>query len=195
MQRPVRTSVVVGAKQLGGSTTAMRAFAKTALITGVAFGIPMGLLAGVVFGIAHGFSSGVRFGLMLAPISGVAFGLAMTGFMAIQRRRFAQGRSQFTGEQLLHDGPANHFLNGEGVGGWLFLTKERLLFRSHQFNIQRHELSVPLAEIAEVQPVWTAKMFPNGLRVVTRSGRAERFVVEARRRWCDEIAKAQTSAA
>jgi len=119
----------------------------------------------------------------------------MTGFMAIQRRRFSRARVELIGEQLLHDGPANHFLNGEGVGGWLFLTKERLLFRSHQFNVQRHELSVPLKEIAEVQPVRTARIFPNGLRLVTRSGKEERFVVREHGRWRDEIVRAHTNMA
>ncbi len=152
----------------------------------------MGLVAGVVITNARGFSFKVSFGLAMAVVSGAAFGLAMAGFMAIQRRRFSRARPEFTGEQLLRDGPANHFLNGEGVGGWLFLTQERVLFRSHQFNIQRHELSVPLAEIAEVQPVRTAGIFPNGLLLVTRSGRQERFVVGEHRRWCDEIVRAQT---
>ena len=169
----------------------MKSFVKTALTTGVAFGIPTGILAGVVFGISRGFSNGVVFGLVSALILGLPFGLAMAGFMAMQRRRFARIRPDFTGEQLLHDGPANHFLNGEGVGGWLFLTKERLLFRSHRFNFQQHQLSIPLEDIAEVQPVRTAKIFPNGLRVVTHSGRDDRFVVEANQTWCSEIVKAQ----
>ena len=140
-------------------------------------------------GIVSGFSGGLSFGLVTGAASGLAFGLAMAGFMAIQRRRFSRTRPEFRGEELLHDGPANHFVNGEGVGGWLFLTRDRLLFRSHQVNIQPHELSVPLADIAEIQPVRTARIFPNGLRLVTRSGREERFVVEAHRRWSDEILK------
>ena len=170
----------------------MKSFTKTALITGTAYGIPMGLLAGVVLTLARGFAFGIAFGLAIAVMSGAAFGLVMGGFVAIQRRRFARARPEFSGEQLLHDGPANHFLNGEGVGGWLFLTQERLLFRSHQINIQPHELSVTLAEIAEVQPVRTAKVFPNGLRLVTRSRKEDRFVVEEHRRWCDEIIRAKT---
>lgn len=138
-------------------------------------------------GIAPGLSGGVLFGLM----AGGAFGLIMASFKAMQMRRFTQARSEFTSEELLHDGPANHLLNRESVGGWLFLTKKRLLFRSHPINVQRHELSVPLAEIAEVQPVRTAGVIPNGLRVLTRSGTDDRFVVEARRKWCDEILRAQ----
>lgn len=173
----------------------MKSFPKTALRAGIAFGIPMGILAGIMIGIARGLSSGVSLGFLMAGGSGLAFGLATAGFMAIQRKHFARARPEFTGGELLHDGPANHFLNGEGVGGWLFLTKELLLFRSHEFNIQRHELSVPLSEIAEVQAVRTAKIFSNGLRLVTRSGRDERFVVGAHQRWCDEIIRAQTRAA
>ena len=171
----------------------MKSFIKTALINGTAFGVPMGVLAGVVMAVARGLSFGVPFGLAMAAASGAAFGLATAGFMAIQRRRFSRARAEFIGEQLVHDGPANHFLNGEGVGGWLFLTKKRLLFRSHQFNVHRHELSVPLKEIAEVQPVRTARIFPNGLRLVMRSGEGLRFVVREHGRWRDEIAKAHKS--
>jgi GRAM domain len=168
----------------------VKSFVKTALFAGVAFGVPMGIFFGVRVGIVQGFSAGISFGLVSGAASGLAFGLALAIFMAIQRRRFSRARPEFSGEQLLHDGPANHFLNGEAVGGWLFLTRERVLFRSHQFNIQPHELSVPLAEIAEVQPVRAAWIFPNGLRLVTRSGREERFVVEAHRKWRDEILSA-----
>jgi len=170
----------------------MKSFTKTALIATIAFGIPMGTLAGIIIGFAHGLSAGVSFGIKAAAGSGLPFGLLLASFMVIQRWRFSRARPEFTGEHLLHDGPANHFLKAEGVGGWLFLTKERLLFRSHQFNVQRHELSIPLAEITHVSPVKTARIFPNGLSIVTRSGRGERFVVEANQTWCDEILRAQT---
>jgi hypothetical protein len=173
----------------------VKSFAITAVVTGIAFGIPMGLLSGVVLTIARGSSFGVSFGLVSSVASGAAFGLGMAGFMAFFRRRVSCARPQFTGEQLLHDGPANHFVNGEGVGGRLFLTKERVLFRSHGFNIQCHELSVPLAEITQAEPVRTARIFPNGLRLVTRTGKEERFVVREHRRWCDEIFRAQASVA
>jgi hypothetical protein len=172
----------------------MKSFVKTALITGIAFGIPMGLLTGIRVGIVLGVSAGVRSGLVGGIAMGLAFGIAIASFMAMQRRRFSGARPEFTGERLLHDGPANHLLNGEGVGGWLFLTRERLLFRSHSFNLQPHELSVPLSEIAEVLPVRTARVLPNGLRVVTHSGKEERFAVEKRRQWCDAILRAQIGA-
>lgn len=166
-------------------------FVKTTIITGIAFGMPMGVLTGLLEGLARGSSYGFLFGLFTAVASGLAFGLTLAVFLAIQRRRFSQARPEFVSEHLLHDGPANHFFHGEGVGGWLYLTEQRLLFRSHKINIQPHELSVPLTDIVEVRAVRTAKIFPNGLSLVTRHGLDERFVVENHKKWCNEIARAQ----
>jgi hypothetical protein len=78
------------------------------------------------------------------------------------------------------------------VGGWLYLTDQRLVFLSHGFNIQEHKLSIPLEEIVEARPCATARIIPNGLRIVTTEGE-ERFVVEGRRSWADEIEQAKGS--
>jgi hypothetical protein len=161
----------------------MRKFVKTTLFMGTPFGFSMGVF--------YVLMTGWRIGLLLAVGSGLLFGLAMAVFTSYQRRRFALDRPAFSGEKVLHEGPANHFLNREGVGGWIYLTSRRFLFRSHAINFQPHELSIELLEISEAKPAMTAKLIPNGLRIVTRSGREERFVVEDRRRWCSEIAKAQ----
>jgi hypothetical protein len=161
----------------------MRRFARTTLRTGIPFGIAMGVFCVLM--------AGWQRGLSLAVGSGLLFGITMAAFTGYQQRRFAVQRPAFTNEQILHEGPANHFLNGEGVGGWIYLTSRRLLFRSHAINFQPHELSIELSDISKALPVLTAKIIPNGLRIVTRSGRDERFVVEERRRWCDEITNAQ----
>lgn len=171
--------------------TSYKTFFKTTVIAAAAFGVPMGIVAGIVVGIARGVSGGVPAGGIVAIAAGLPFGLMVGFFTVLQRQRVDKTRPEFKGEELVHDGPANHFLNYEGVGGWLFLTKERLFFRSHHFNIQRHELSIAVDDIAEVQPVRTARIFSNGLRVVTRSGRDERFVVQQHRRWCEQITRLQ----
>lgn len=165
----------------------MTKFAKTTLFKGIPFGIAMGVFYILVVGWHRG--------LWLAVGSGLFFGIAMAVFTSYQRRRFVLHRPAFSGEQVLHEGPANHFLNREGVGGWIYLTSRRFMFRSHAINLQPHELSIELSDISDVQPVMTAKIIPNGLRIVTRSGRDERFVVEDRRRWCYEITNAQKTVA
>jgi hypothetical protein len=146
-------------------------------------------------GVFYILVAGWHMGLWLAVGSGLFFGVAMAAFASDQRCQFASQRPASSGEEVLHEGPANHFLNREGVGGWIYLTPRRFLFRSHAINLQPHELSIELSDISEAQPVMTAKIIPNGLRIVTRSGRDERFVVEDRRRWCYEIANAQKTVA
>jgi hypothetical protein len=173
-------------------SSAMKSFLKTTVIMGAMFGIPMGLVAGVVFAFVGGIHFGILFGVAGGSASGLLFGLAMAAFMMFQRRRLEQARPELPGQVVLYEGAANHFMNCEGVGGWLYLTKERLQFLSHDFNIQCHEWSVALEEISEVQAVRTAKILANGLRIVTRDGKDERFVVEEHKKWCDEIVKART---
>ena len=156
----------------------MSRFLKTAIFAGV----PFGLLMGLFFAFRYGSSFGLASGLACS----VLFGLTIASFAAWQSSRFSRQAPALEGERIRKQGPANHFRGWEGVGGWLYLTDKRLLFRSHGFNVQRHELSMPLAEVADVQACSTAWVIPNGLRLVTEKG-AERFVVEGRRDWVDQI--------
>jgi GRAM domain-containing protein len=159
---------------------------KRFLVSVLRAGLPFGLAMGLVFS----FMTDWRMGVSLGALAGLMFGLGIAVFQAFQSRRFQKNRPDFSGEQLLREGPANHFRRGEGVGGWLFLTSRRLLFRSHEINLQQHELDLPLAEIAEASAVNTAWLIPNGLLVRTASGTTERFVVEQHKRWSTEIARA-----
>jgi len=140
-----------------------------------------------VFSISSGWQVGIPTGL----VAGIAFGGMMAKFTSTQRKRFAADRPDLPGETILHDGPANHFMGLEGVGGWLYLTPQRLFFRSHAINLQPHETTLPLKEIASAQASRTLGIIPNGLRVVTASGAVERFVVEGQRQWSVAITEAK----
>jgi hypothetical protein len=172
----------------------MKPSIRDALVFGTLYGILMGLFFGVSIGLLMGISRGVVTGVAGAVTTGIVFGIFMAraraASVAIQRRE-SQECPEIIREGLLYDGPANHFLNLESVGGWLYLTEKGLFFRSHKLNLRPHELSVPLPEISEVQAVRTAKIFQNGLLLTTTSGTVERFVVEENKKWCAEIAKAQ----
>src|SRR5262249_2058735 len=137
----------------------MRRFLKLAVFTGLPFAIGMGLFFTIWFGHPTG--------LVLGLISGLLFGLTLALFVYLLSFRAACAEAAFEGEVLIKQGPANHLRRMEGVGGWLYLTEQRLLFRSHRFNIQNHELSIPLGDILEVQARATAWIIPNGLLVVT----------------------------
>jgi hypothetical protein len=140
------------------------------------------LVAGVPYGAAMGLFFAARTGrntLWLGVSSGLAFGLLLAAFVEWQRRA---RRQPPPGVTIRHDGPANHMRGAEAVGGWLYLLQDRLLFHPHRFNIQKEDLSIPLAEVVSVKPRRTMGLIPNGIEVATRSG-VDRFVVQGRGRW------------
>jgi hypothetical protein len=150
------------------------------ILAGIPFGVAVGLMH-VALGNTHALAFGLGAGLM--------FGLLLALFVAWQSSRFSKHNPCLEGERLLRQGPANHFRTWESVGGWLYLTDKRLLFRPHFFNIQRQELSIPLDVVRGVQTCATAWLIPNGLRV-TREDCVEQFVVEGHKNWVVEIEQA-----
>ncbi len=91
------------------------------------------------------------------------------------------------GELPIHSGPANHWRGLESVGGWLHLTNQRLLFTPHAVGFQTAPSSIPLFDIASVEPSASMWIIPNQIVVVTRSGAREKFVVQAREQWVGMI--------
>lgn len=130
------------------------------------------------------------FGLIIAIVSGLSFGSLMALFTVLSSSQLKPDHPSFEAEILLKDGPANHFVRAEGVGGWLYLTNKRVLFRSHSINIQTHEWTVPLTGVTHVESVRTLWIIPNGLLIVTPN-RKERFVVEDRSSWVAAILSAK----
>lgn len=80
-------------------------------------------------------------------------------------------------------------MNGEAVGGKLYLMKDKLQFKSHGFNIQNHSQIITLEQIKEVVFFNTIGLIPNGLAIMTNEGKTEKFVVNSRRLWKKEIEK------
>ena len=163
-------------------------WSRTAGLAGLAFGVPMGLVIGVVAG-------SVEAGVAGAVGCGAFFGLAMGVFgrTATETSTFdPDGREAAfePNETVLFSGPANHFKGLEGVGGKLHLTSQRLRFRSHAINVQTHDESYPLEDIAAVEAVRTLGLIPNGLLVHRRDGARERFVVHQRDEWVRRIQQA-----
>lgn len=175
----------------------MKETMKSALVSGSAFGAGCVIILSPGFVIlavvGHPIVSVALAGFIFA-ITGLPFGVAMALFGAYQRKRFLAMDLVPSHETLIHQGAANHFMGLEGVGGWLYLTDQALRFKSHQVNIQRHEVTIPVCEISEAIPCRTAGIFPNGLRVTTKDGRSERFVLNGRRKWSSAITRAKMDA-
>ena len=125
-------------------------------------------------------------GLVAGALSGVLFGWIMGKFA---RSKFVSAIKIETeaDETILFETGANHFVGIEGVGGKLFLTNRRLIFKSHKINFQNHELSVRLSDIKLVGKYKTLGLLNNGLTVTTVGNKVEKFVVEQIESWIDQL--------
>jgi hypothetical protein len=152
---------------------------KNALLAGIPFGLLMGLL--------FAFMAGIYIGIFLGVVCGLLFGLAIAIFLELMRKNLGSKESHFEGEKIIHQGAANHFQGIEGRGGWLILTSNRLIFKSHGMNIQNQALSLEMQNIANVSAVKTAGIIPNGLLINKKDGSKEQFVVSGRQEWVKYI--------
>lgn len=80
-------------------------------------------------------------------------------------------------EKVVIETPANHFKNIESVGGRLYITNQRVFFKSHPVNIQNHELSIPFSNIRSYGKRNTLGIFPNGIYIEKNDLAVEKFVV------------------
>lgn len=145
--------------------------------------LPFGLLVGIFFAFIYGWQIGVMGGIG----TGILFGILAAAFVFYRAKQFTANRPLLPDEQLIKEGGANHFFNGEAVGGWIYLTNSRFFFKSHTSNIQNHELTVPLYEIDFAERANTFGLIPNQLRVTTRDGQVLKFVVSGANEWANSI--------
>lgn len=166
-------------------------FFKTALLAGLAFGGTFGVALGIVALLITRAAPVALVAVVIGAAGGIPFGLLLASFQGSLRRNAAASRLIMPGERALHAGVANHLVQGESAGGYLWLTDARLLYVSHEVNFQPHELAIPLGEIRDVRPARTFGLIPNGLTVTTLDGATERFVVERRGEWVRKIQAAR----
>lgn len=158
----------------------MKDFIKTFLITSVPFGIIMGAFFGIMGGLSKGLFGGVFCGLF--------FGTGVCIFIQWQKKKFKiKGMEITNSKPIIFDGGANHFKGKEGVGGWLYLTDDNVIFKSHAFNIQNHQTVIPLIHINQIKESATMGIIPNGLHIILKDGTTEKFVVNDRRKWIENI--------
>lgn len=160
-----------------------------AFYAGSFFGLFFGLLISLANGWLPPRSGGDVVAMVMAMLtSGILFGVLWSLLM---RRPFALADGEIplmAGETFEYSSPANHFLNLEGRGGRLALTRTSLVFMPHAVNLQTRSLRIARADIAGAAAVKTLGLIPNGLAVTLKSGRIERFVVDDQAAWVARIA-------
>lgn len=134
-------------------------------------------------------------GLFAGAIAGFLFGWLMGKFESSKFVNKATKIELDTDEKLIFQTSANHFKGIEPVGGKLYLTDKRLIFKSHKLNIQNHELTINLSDITEVQKNKTLRLINNGLVIKTTQRMTEKFVVDLDEvdKWLSELDTTQKS--
>lgn len=97
-----------------------------------------------------------------------------------------------SGEVILKEGSANLQKGWETVGGKLYLTNFRLIFKTHKLNIQSGITEIERSKIQNCKKCWTKflnliPLAPNSLAVRTIDGEEYRFVLYKRKTWIKEI--------
>ena len=157
---------------------------RTAILAGIAFGLLLGLFFAVKYDIRHA--------LLAGAISGLVFGAALYLFVTSKTVEKQTQIENLDGQPVVHSGRANHFINGEAAGGKLYLLTDKIQFKSHNFNVQDHSQIIELDQIKEVSFYNTLGLVPNGLAITTLDGQTEKFVVNGRQLWKEEIEKLTT---
>ena len=89
---------------------------------------------------------------------------------------------------VVYSGLASHLKDGITVGGTLYLLSDRLIFQTNLINfIKRHEETIMLNQIAEIDTVNSLGFINNGLLLKTRDAEDEKFVVTKREVWKEKI--------
>ena len=86
-------------------------------------------------------------------------------------------------ESIVKKKSANHLVGNEFVGGKLYLTNQRVVFKSHRLNINNHQISF---ELTKIQGAVKSKLL-NGMIIILKDGEKKPFVVWGRKKWINEI--------
>ena len=90
-------------------------------------------------------------------------------------------------EEIEIEGPVNLFRGLEGVGGKMFLTNKKIIFKSHKINVQKGQTDIEYLNIKELTKQKTAKLIDNGIKIKTNDGKEYDFVVNGRAMWMEKL--------
>ena len=111
-------------------------------------------------------------------LSGFIFNFIMNLFKNSKFVKKSTAISLNENEIILLEKDANHFKGIESVGGRMFVTNNRIIFKSHALNIQNHEVSYIWNEIKQVTRYKSLGLLNNGLELHLKNNKVEKFVVE-----------------
>jgi len=150
--------------------------AKEYIITGLFFGVPMGVLYGIM-------ALNVIIGIALGLLCTVLFAFFIFLFIKFMENKFAKMRTEISeNRRVICDGVAT--VNGNG--GWLFLTEFGLEFYPHKINVSTKEMRIPFSMIHSVDAN------KNLLIVTLKDGQKIQMIVIKNTEWKKQIEAVMT---
>ena len=153
---------------------------------GLFFGILMSIffilrnLWGVEYFTTKSLLMNILIGIVCGAMAGILYGYSIEKFSKVTSSNI--GTDTEADENILLESPASHHKGIEAVGGKLFLTNKKLIFKSHTLNIQNHELSIRLNEIARADR-YKSIGINVGISILCKNDKTEKFVVEESEKW------------
>jgi len=144
----------------------------------------------VLFTLLMLFATTPEKALMVGVTGGVLIGGSIYFFFAPTEKRGLgtehKGELE-NGERIVMQEGASHIIKGEDVGGMLFLTDKSLIFQSHTFSLRKHQLILPLKELADVEVAELYGHVKSGIKVTMTSGQMEKFRMKSFERWAERL--------
>ena len=156
--------------------------------------ILIGLLYGGIMSLIDywtdgGFKSTIGY-VIQGAFFGIFMGLGFPYFLKIFGTKFLGKNIKpllLSDELVEIEGPANLFRGMEAVGGKLFLTNKKIIFKSHNINIQNGQTDIGYSDISGIIKRKTTKLINNGMKIKTTDGQEFDFVVNEREKWIQEL--------
>lgn len=122
-------------------------------------------------------------GLAGGLVAGFLFGWILGAFINSKQVEQSTQIKTEDDETILFGSQANHLRGIEAVGGKLYLTNKRLVFKSHNFNFKNEMLSIPRSDIVSLGSFKSLGFISNGLSVTLRDQKTEKFIVDRPQDW------------
>jgi hypothetical protein len=92
-------------------------------------------------------------------------------------------------EVVLQASDGTYMNNGSTIKGKLILTSQRIYFKAIKNGNPSSDREIYPDQIEDVLFFNEKLLFPNGLMVITRDGKENRFLVKKRKSWSEKIVK------
>lgn len=122
-------------------------------------------------------------GLAGGLVAGFLFGWILGAFVNSKQVEQSTQITPDDDETILFGSQANHLRGIESIGGKLYLTNKRLVFKSHNFNFKNEMLSIARTDIVSIGTFKSLGLIANGLSVTLKDHKTEKFIVNRPDEW------------